>query len=273
MPYLSANATPALGDGSRVLRSCMSLTKQYGLAQRWLADLSEDALNPEFVAAVRSTDDSALDAFVRKPQAGVVEFPLLSEAFTQGLLRELHAFEHWCRRHQQLPARPNSMNDFGVVLGELGLDDAMDELLHSWLLPLTRRFFPDHAGGELDYQHAFVVDYSEHGDTSLDFHVDDSEVTLNVCLGQEFGGAEVYFRGERCDAHRMEPANDAESWQWSPRPGLAILHAGAHRHGVHPFRSGRRINLIVWARSSLHRRMHPEPHVGPVGWCSACKAA
>jgi hypothetical protein len=51
------------------------------------------------------------------------------------------------------------------------------QLLDAWLAPLTSRYFPDHAGGQLDHQHGFVVDYAETGDTSLDFHVDDSEVT------------------------------------------------------------------------------------------------
>jgi hypothetical protein len=33
------------------------------------------------------------------------------------------------------------------------------------------------------------------------FHVDDSEVTLNVCLGRQFSGGELFFRGVRCDEH------------------------------------------------------------------------
>lgn len=33
------------------------------------------------------------------------------------------------------------------------------------------------------------------------FHVDDSEVTLNVCLGNQFSGGELFFRGVRCDNH------------------------------------------------------------------------
>lgn len=198
---------------------------------------------------------------------------MFAAEYVQALLRELHAFEHWCRHQGASPTRPNSMNNHGVVLAELGLEGAMDELLYTWIAPLAGRLFPEHAGASLDHQHAFVVDYAEGGDKALDFHVDDSEVTLNACLGLTFEGAEVYFRGARCDAHRSAPANDVENWQWSPSPGRAILHAGAHRHGVHRLRSGRRVNLIVWARSSRHRRAHPVPHAGPVDWCPGCKAA
>lgn len=37
------------------------------------------------------------------------------------------------------------------------------------------------------------------------FHVDDSEVTLNVCLGKQFTGGELFFRGVRCDRHVNSP--------------------------------------------------------------------
>lgn len=31
--------------------------------------------------------------------------------------------------------------------------------------------------------------------------MDDSEVTLNVCLGSQFVGGELFFRGTRCEKH------------------------------------------------------------------------
>lgn len=31
--------------------------------------------------------------------------------------------------------------------------------------------------------------------------MDDSEVTLNVCLGKQFSGGELFFRGIRCEKH------------------------------------------------------------------------
>jgi hypothetical protein len=251
----------------------MALRSTYRLRQPWLAEISTRSLDPEFVRVVAANRDEELDALVSRPHPGIVEFPLLSAEYVQALIAEIQAFEHWCQHREAKPTRPNSMNQHGVVLAELGLEAAMDDLLDTWLLPLTRRHFAAHAGAQLDHQHAFVVDYAAGGDTSLDFHVDDSEVTLNACLGLAFEGAEVYFRGERCEAHRGDPANDVESWQWTPKPGRAILHAGAHRHGVHPLRGGRRVNLIVWARSSRHRRAHPAAHAGPAGWCPRCDAA
>jgi hypothetical protein len=34
-----------------------------------------------------------------------------------------------------------------------------------------------------------------------DMHVDDSEITLNVCLGKQFTGGKMYFIGRRCENH------------------------------------------------------------------------
>ena len=31
--------------------------------------------------------------------------------------------------------------------------------------------------------------------------MDDSEVSLNVCVGKQFSGGELFFRGVRCDEH------------------------------------------------------------------------
>ena len=257
----------------RATLGAMSTPASYRLRQGWLAEMTERCLDPSFAHAVTLGTDAALDALLVRPHPGIVEFPLFTAEYVQALLRELSSFEHWCCHRGVSPTRPNSMNSYGVVLSELGLDAAIDELLYTWLVPLAHRAFSEHAGADLDHQHAFVVDYADGGDTSLDFHVDDSEVTLNACLGMTFDGAEVYFRGARCDTHRGDPANDVEAWQWAPTPGRAILHAGAHRHGVHPLKAGRRVNLIVWARSSRHRRAHPRPHAGPAGWCRGCQAA
>jgi hypothetical protein len=77
--------------------SGMALPKRYQLRQSWLADISERSLDPDFVRVVRSRSDTALDAFVRRPHMGVVEFQLFSAEYTQALLRELHVFEHWCQ--------------------------------------------------------------------------------------------------------------------------------------------------------------------------------
>ena len=40
------------------------------------------------------------------------------------------------------------------------------------------------------------------------FHVDDSEVTLNICLGKHFTGGDMYFDGIRCRNHLNSKTHD-----------------------------------------------------------------
>lgn len=42
----------------------------------------------------------------------------------------------------------------------------------------------------------FVVEYGTDKDKKLDWHVDESEVTLNVCLGKRFTGGDLVFSGK-----------------------------------------------------------------------------
>ncbi|KAM7269652.1 hypothetical protein ACFE04_025149 [Oxalis oulophora] len=61
--------------------------------------------------------------------------------------------------------------------------------------------FDEVGGCSLDAHNGCVVEYEIDRDVELGFHVDDSEVTLNVCIGREFSGADLFFKGVRCDNH------------------------------------------------------------------------
>jgi hypothetical protein len=72
----------------------------------------------------------------------------------------------------------------------------------------------------------FIVDYEIGKDKKLDFHVDDSEVTINVCLGESFEGGSLYFGGIRCDAHQQSPIPPKDHVNVPHSVGTALLHAG-----------------------------------------------
>lgn len=84
-------------------------------------------------------------------------------------------------------------------------------------------------------------------DRKLDFHVDDSAVTLNVCLGKEFTNGQLYFGGVRCSSHTANtlPRADEEIYV-EHQVGTACFHLGNHRHRALPITNGRRFNLILW---------------------------
>ena len=194
---------------------------------------------------------------------GAFAVPLLSSEECVELLADID------RRRSERADRslgpPSSMHDHGVILADIGLGDWVDALLAERIRPLAAELLPEHHGATLDHHHAYLVEYSAQHDEDLGFHVDDSEVTLNLCLGEEpFSGAELVLLGRRCAAHRQTPVDPGERLEIEHEVGTAILHAGAHRHQVEPIRRGVRRNLIVWCRSSTAR---VAPDEGCPAWC------
>lgn len=198
---------------------------------------------------------------------------------------------------------PNSMNNYGVVLEELGFSTFYDQLLE-YVRPVVRVLYGESAASLLDSHHAFIVSrnvaifllidrslkvqYKISEDLDLGFHYDESEITINLCLGKKFTGLSffslcrpltfveggtLYFRG------LLEvPETHNEDFEYTHTPGRAIMHIGKHRHGANAIKSGvscsevyilsnnpqERYNLIVWWRSNKLRQMEAEKR------CSCC---
>ena len=53
----------------------------------------------------------------------------------------------------------------------------------------------------MDHHHGFTVEYGPNKDKNLKLHVDDSEITLNHCIGTTFKGGNLRFYGIRCKEH------------------------------------------------------------------------
>ncbi|XP_008243307.1 PREDICTED: uncharacterized PKHD-type hydroxylase At1g22950-like isoform X2 [Prunus mume] len=166
--------------------------------------------------------------------------------------------------------RPNTMNRYGCVLDDFGLETMLDKVMEDFIRPMSRVFFPEVGGSTLDSHHGFVVEYGTDKDAELGFHVDDSEVTLNVCLGKQFSGGELFFRGIRCDKHVNSETQSEEIFDYSHVPGHAVLHRGRHRHGARATTSGCRVNLLLWCRSSVFRELK-KYQKDSSNWCGECQ--
>lgn len=224
--------------------------------------LRQDPLDAAVRDALLSGRVDDFHSASEEPGPGIFAFPLLTRSACTDLLAEVD------RRTVELTssesAGPNSMHDYGETLATLGMDD-LSRVLRNMFTPIATRLFADCGGSEIDGEHAFLAEYGAEFDDALGFHVDDSAVTLNVCLGENFSGAEIYFRGMRCDLHRQTSATPTESFELEHEVGTALLHAGRHRHGVHPIRRGRRRNLILWMQSSSAKRRAQACQ----SWCGA----
>ena len=198
----------------------------------------DEWLASTFVEALSDGSEAALRAILHPELPGrVFSFEMLKPEFCTQLLDELVNYEA-----SGMPvARPNSMNAYGVIVNQIGMKPLIDDLQQRCLVPLTRMLFPKE-GGAFNNHHSFMVQYKQGEDLGLDMHHDDSDVTLNVCLGREFTGATLCFCGGF-----GAPDHRKHTHTYRHRVGRAILHLGSHRHGADDIVSGERYNLIVWS--------------------------
>ncbi|KAG1346953.1 putative PKHD-type hydroxylase [Cocos nucifera] len=225
---------------------------------------------PPFIKAINDNTEESFRSIMSEPSPGVYTFAMLQPNFCELLLEEVENFEKWVNAVKFKIMRPNTMNKYGAVLDDFGLEPMLSKLMEEFICPMSKVFFPEVGGSTLDSHHGFVVEYGKDKDLDLGFHVDDSEITLNVCLGKQFSGGELFFRGVRCDKHVNSDTQPEEILDYSHVPGQAILHRGRHRHGARATTSGHRINLLLWCRSSVFREMK-KYQKDFSSWCGECQ--
>ncbi|KAG9449008.1 hypothetical protein H6P81_008973 [Aristolochia fimbriata] len=225
---------------------------------------------PSFIKAVSGNTEESFRSIISEPSPGVYTFPMLQPSFCELLLSEVENFEKWVDMSKFRIMRPNTMNKYGAVLDDFGLEAMLDKLMEEFICPISKVFYPEVGGSSLDSHHGFVVEYGQNRDVDVGFHVDDSEVTLNVCLGKQFSGGELFFRGTRCDKHVNSETQPEEMLDYSHIPGQAVLHRGRHRHGARPTTSGHRVNLLLWCRSSVFRELK-KYQKDFSSWCGECQ--
>ena len=175
------------------------------------------------------------DAVVRE-SAGVYSFELFSKAFCETFLAEVDNYDA-----SGLPVRrPNSMNNYGLIVNEIGMRDAITQLQQEILWPVARLLFPLQST-QFDAHHSFIVRYKSDEDPGLDMHTDDSDVTFNACLNSNFTGAGLTFCGDAGTSRHRKLA-----FRYRHEMGRVVIHLGTKRHGADDIKSGERRNLIIW---------------------------
>lgn len=225
------------------------------------AQLLNNWLSPGVAAALENDSNgrsahTELLALATQMHPGIFAFDLFLPEFCDLLVREVETYEN-----SPLPRRrPNTMNNYGLIVNEIGMHRIMSEICSRVIRPLAQQLFPNeafcHMGAGLDHHHSFVVQYRAKnlahlggGDEGLDMHQDSSEVTLNICLGKDgFEYQGLVFCGQT-------GSHDVRQHKYShvQRKGQAVLHLGRQRHGAGRISSGERLNLIIWARNSSYR--------------------
>ncbi|KAF3626162.1 putative dehydration-responsive element-binding protein 2A-like [Capsicum annuum] len=225
---------------------------------------------PSFIKAISENSVESFRKIICEPYPGVLSFEMLQPRFCEMLLEEVENFEKWVRETKFRIMRPNAMSKFGAVLDDFGLQNMLQKFMEDFILPISRVAFTEVGGSTLDSHHGFVVEYGMDKGVDLGLHVDDAEVTLNVCLGKHFTGGDLFFQGVRCEKHMNTETRPEEVFNYPHVAGRAILHCGRHRHGARATTSGRRTNLLIWCRSSVFREMR-KYQTDFSSWCAECK--
>ncbi|KAK4765731.1 hypothetical protein SAY86_026821 [Trapa natans] len=225
---------------------------------------------PSFLKAIRDGTEESFRSIISEPSPGILVFEMLQPNFCEMLRSEVDNFGRWVHDADFRIMLPNTMNRYGAVLDDFGLETMLNKMMDGFICPMAKVFFPEVGGCTLDSHHGFVVEYGVDRDVELGFHVDDSEVTLNVCLGEQFSGGELFFRGVRCDKHVSTETQPEEIVDYGHVPGVAVLHRGRHRHGARATTAGHRVNLLLWCRSSVFRELK-KYQTDFSSWCGECQ--
>ena len=74
-------------------------------------------------------------------------------------------------------------------------DGLINPFVFNYLNPIAKLLYPEWAGADIDSHRTFIVVYQIGKDVDLSYHYDDAEVTLNVSLGKNYEGGELYIGG------------------------------------------------------------------------------
>ncbi|CAD7976415.1 unnamed protein product [Amoebophrya sp. A25] len=215
-------------------------------------DLPDEWLDPQFLAWRKagypleehdcSPSTGACAVTTHRPD--IYSFPMFTMEFCDALVAEVRSIYASGVEVQ----RPNSMNRYGVILNYIGMEGfmtAIQRLVQQTQLAV-RKFGA--VGSSWDGHHSFIVQYAPGKDLGLDMHTDDSDVTMNICLGVDFEGSQVAFCGRMgAKDHRKQ------NYIYEQKKGRCLIHLGRQRHGAVDIKKGERMNLIIWNRSRLWR--------------------
>jgi hypothetical protein len=166
-----------------------------------------------------------LQELMEEEMYDVYSFPLLAPSFCSNV-------QHFIKRIiKELDENPEfaSLNRSMIRdLDNLGLKWLNDLLFHLILRPISRHLYieTEMKGGDLDWRQGYIAAYSASPTDSkprqrLVPHTDDSEVTLNVCIGEKFQGGRLQFWGLR-----GTPEAGTLLGNYCPEIGRALIHSG-----------------------------------------------
>ena len=193
---------------------------------------------------------------IRESPRGVFTFPALTPTLCRLLREELDHFE----RSGMPRARPNTMNDDGVLLHELGLcENLLDPLLREYIAPMARALYHPRAVPGCDnprppplVQRPPTTRRRRRGRTRTWRTTSTTRRSRSTCASRRAKPSTAASSSSAASRARRGPRTRGGGPRFH-REGVAVMHAGKHCHEAMATTEGRRTNLIAWCRSSARR--------------------
>lgn len=158
----------------------------------------------------------------------VIEFPLFTEKFCREIIELAETRGKWTTdRHDHYPTTDQTMESLGMQLIYQAVLERIVYPLWIWYWEL------DGEGWNTSRSENFIAKYDTINQGSLDIHHDDSAITLNVRLNDDFKGGGTYIPRYKTT---VQPR----------KMGHAMAHPGriTHKHGGRPVEEGTRYILV-----------------------------
>lgn len=192
-------------------------------------EISEKS-NLKFLISEELKDSSNRHLYAYEVSTDIYGLPIFSKVFCDSVIRIAENSNKWGKeRHESYKT-----ND--IQLDVLGIDDFMNSCIKFLLMPIFDKIWS--IGQDLDFSaENFIIKYELENQRMLHLHHDDSDITVNINLNNQYEGGEVYFPRQKS---KIDNKN----------VGHGLIHPGkiTHIHGSLPIFFGVRYRLVSFIK-------------------------
>jgi len=182
------------------------------------------------------------EMMVEEVAPDVYQFPLFKEELCSKLIESAEATQEWThKRHSFYPTTDMLVDTFGF-------DDIYMEILDEYIMGAARHIY-ELMGTTWDegnvYSENFMIRYSPEEQGHLSLHYDQSRISCNVALNDNFEGGGTYFSRHKKLAK-------------SKGVGYVTFHPGqiTHKHGGMPTNKGTRYIIVSFINEDKAQEEH-----------------
>ena len=176
---------------------------------------------------------------------------ILTDVFCEDILQRVRYFDE--QANVDCFNSANSMHQSALLSTEIGIDRLVRSFVDLFVRDIAPQILSERLRLPIDEIHSYIIRYGQSLGRELGFHVDDSFLTLNICLNEGFTGSELVFEGERCPTHVDYNSSENERVCINHKKGAMVVHPGKNRHFVNYISSGKRCSLIIWCQNKAER--------------------